>query len=81
MKGTVVSLAFTALLGVCFLDSCATIETSNTNGVGSVFANTGFFNPEGLTFDSGGNLYVASYGNDRIYKFDATGELMRAMSD
>ncbi len=54
-------------------NSYSTIEKFGANGVGSIFANSGFYNPEGLTFDSSGNLYVASYGNDRIYKFDPSG--------
>jgi sugar lactone lactonase YvrE len=54
-------------------NSYNTIEKFNTNGVGSIFADSGIYNPEGLTFDSSGNLYVASYSNNRIYKFDPSG--------
>lgn len=54
-------------------NSYSTIEKFGANGLGSIFANSGIDNPAGLTFDNSGNLYVASYGNDRIYKFDPTG--------
>ncbi|HTS16638.1 MAG TPA: NHL repeat-containing protein [Verrucomicrobiae bacterium] len=54
-------------------NSYTTIEKFNASGVGSTFANTGFYNPEGLTFDTSGNLYVSSYGNNQIYKFDPSG--------
>lgn len=32
-------------------------------------------NPEGLTFDSAGNLYIADAGNDAVRKVDATGKI------
>jgi DNA-binding beta-propeller fold protein YncE len=35
------------------------------------------WNPAGLALDSGGNLYVADSGNNRIQKFDSTGAFER----
>lgn len=35
---------------------------------------SGFSNPHGVTFDTSGNLYVSSWGGDRIYKV-ATGSM------
>jgi streptogramin lyase len=32
--------------------------------------------PTGLAFDAQGNLYVASYGSNAIYKYDSTGALL-----
>jgi sugar lactone lactonase YvrE len=54
-------------------NSYTTIERFNASGVGSAFASGGFYNPQGLAFGASGNLYVSSYGNNRIYKFDASG--------
>ena len=52
------------------------IEKFNTNGVGTVFANTGL-NLEGpntgMAFDSSGNLYVANYNSNNIDKFNSGG--------
>ena len=41
-----------------------TIEQFTPGGVGSVFANTGLSAPQGLAFDSAGNLYAANVGNN-----------------
>ena len=57
----------------------ATIYSDNTImqftpcGAGSVFANTGLNSPQGLAFDSAGNLYVANPVSDAILKFSSTG--------
>lgn len=51
-----------------------TIELYNPAGQGSVFANAGLGSPEGLAFDSSGNLYVANFDNNTITKFDSSGQ-------
>jgi DNA-binding beta-propeller fold protein YncE len=46
----------------------------DTNGNGSVFANTGLDYPEFIAFDTSSNLYVASSGpTNTIMKFDTSG--------
>ncbi len=50
-----------------------TIEKFDTNGVGTVFANSGLDNPQGMAFDSAGNLYVANLGNGTIEEFNTNG--------
>ncbi|HVM60715.1 MAG TPA: NHL repeat-containing protein [Verrucomicrobiae bacterium] len=45
----------------------------DTNGVMTVFANTGLNEPEGLAFDSAGNLYVANSGDGTIEEFGTNG--------
>ena len=47
-----------------------TIVKFDSNGNGSVFANSGLNQPRELAFDSSGNLYAANYGNSTIVKFD-----------
>jgi sugar lactone lactonase YvrE len=42
-------------------------------GVGSVFASIGLDHPYGLAFDSAGNLYVSSSGDNRIVKLTPGG--------
>jgi hypothetical protein len=49
------------------------VETFTPDGVGSVFASTGFHTAYGLAFDSAGNLYVSNYGSSTIEKFSSTG--------
>jgi DNA-binding beta-propeller fold protein YncE len=44
-----------------------------TAGAASLFTNAGLNQPQGLAFDSAGNLYVANSGNDTIMKFDPAG--------
>src|SRR5437870_2761360 len=50
-----------------------TIKRFTSGGVGSVFASSGLRNPEGIAFDSSGNLYAANYGNNTIEKFNSGG--------
>src|SRR5206468_5456282 len=71
--------ALLASLAVCCADtlyvanySNNTIEEFTAGGVGSVFASTGLSNPNGLAFDSTGNLYVAN-GDSTIKKFTTAG--------
>jgi sugar lactone lactonase YvrE len=52
------------------------VEKFTSNGVGSLFANTGFqTQPEGLAFDGAGNLYVANVNSSAstIEKFTPAG--------
>ncbi len=37
--------------------------------------------PEGLAFDSGGNLYIADTGNDRVLKLDVMSGVIRALTE
>ena len=53
-------------------------DTTGNNGstiAASVatFASTNLSSPNGLAFDSSGNLYAANYGNNTISKFNASG--------
>jgi DNA-binding beta-propeller fold protein YncE len=56
-----------------------TIEEFNSSGVGTLVANTvgnqptGLNQPQGMAFDSAGNLYVANYGNNTIEEFNTSG--------
>ena len=50
-----------------------TIEKFTPEGVGSVFASSGLSSPQGLAFDSAGNLYVVNNGNNTIEKFTPEG--------
>jgi sugar lactone lactonase YvrE len=54
-------------------NSGANIIEKYTDGVGTVFANTGLSVPEGLAVDSAGNVYVANLGNNTIMKFTPCG--------
>jgi DNA-binding beta-propeller fold protein YncE len=54
-------------------DNSNTIEEFTLGGVGSVFANSGLNSPQGLAFDSAGNLYAANYGGNTIEKFTPGG--------
>ena len=71
--------ALLASLAVCCADtlyvsnwSGNTIEEFTADGVGSVFASAELSNPNGLAFDSTGNLYVAN-GDSTIKKFTTAG--------
>jgi hypothetical protein len=50
-----------------------TILKFTPDGVGSVFGSTGLNGPEGLVFDSAGNLYAESAFNHTILKFTPDG--------
>ena len=50
-----------------------TIEKFTPGGVGSVFASTGLNGPNGLAFDSAGNLYAAISAISTIEKFTPGG--------
>ena len=52
-----------------------TIEEYSSTGVDlGLFASTGLSQPQGMAFDSSGNLYVANWGSNTIEKFSATGD-------
>ena len=53
-------------------DATNKIEKYNSGGVGSVFTSSGLSQPEGLAFDSLGNLYAANFnfGTNTIEKFN-----------
>src|SRR3954454_8599045 len=59
------------VFGVCTVASSC-LEGLNSGGLGG-----DMWNPAGLARDSGGNLYVADSGNNRIQKFDSTGAFER----
>jgi sugar lactone lactonase YvrE len=50
-----------------------TIYSFDSHGNASLFASSGLNFPEGLAFDSGGNLYAANAGNNTIEQFNANG--------
>src|SRR5436309_1354169 len=50
-----------------------TIMKFDSHGKGTLFADSGLSQPQGLVFDTNGDLYVGNSGNDRIMKFDPTG--------
>ncbi len=54
----------------------ASITEFGPSGQGTVFADADAYNPQGLAFDSSGNLYVASVsGNSEILEIDAAGDV------
>ncbi len=59
-----------------FVSAGGSIEEINSAGTVTVFASSGLDDPEGLAFDSSGNLYVANYGNSTIMKFSASGGVL-----
>jgi hypothetical protein len=54
-----------------------TVAASCLTGTNSGGLGGDMWNPAGLALDSGGNLYVADSGNNRIQKFDSTGAFER----
>ena len=40
-----------------------------------------FLDPEGLTLDTSGNVFVVDTGNDRVQKLSPTGTFLRAVGD
>src|SRR5215468_1286811 len=48
------------------------ISKFTPNGTKTTFA-SGLGNPEGLAFDSAGNLFEADFGSDKIFKFTPNG--------
>ena len=59
-------------------DTIVSYDTTGNNGSTiaasmATFASTNLSSPQGLAFDSSGNLYVANYGDSTISKFDASG--------
>src|SRR5437879_5321482 len=74
------------LLNVCFFNSSRadsiyvgnwgnnTIEKFDSiTGIGTLFANSGLSQPQGLALDNQGNLFVGNSGNNTIMKFDSAG--------
>ena len=43
-------------------------------------AETGFYNPRGISMDSEGNLWVADSGNNRVLKIDSTGKVIKKVT-
>ncbi|MFA5651955.1 MAG: 6-bladed beta-propeller [Candidatus Paceibacterota bacterium] len=68
---------------IYFSDQCSRVLKFDQNGtllqtIGSTSPAPGngngeFNNPRGMDFDSGGNLYVVDQGNNRIQRFDSSG--------
>jgi hypothetical protein len=55
-------------------DSGNTIEKFSASGSNlGVFASAGLYHPQGLAFDSSGNLYVANSGSNTVLKYSASG--------
>lgn len=46
----------------------------------SEWTHTEMMDPEGIAVDPNGNIYVASYGNGKILKFDLKGNLLKSWS-
>jgi hypothetical protein len=65
----------TALGGVILVSDDATDSIIRIDKYGhkAVFATAGLSLPEHIAFDSAGNVYVASQGNDIIHEFSSTG--------
>ncbi len=45
------------------------IGQSSFTGTGSATTSTGLWGPDAVAFDSGGNLWVADYGNNRVLEY------------
>jgi sugar lactone lactonase YvrE len=52
----------------------ASVVEFDSRGNGSVFASLGAYSPEGIAFDSSGNLYLACAANNTIMRFDPSGQ-------
>ena len=59
----------TTVVGSCTSSSCA----GSFGGDGGLASAAGLNHPEGLAFDTEGNLYIADTGNNRIRKVDGNG--------
>jgi WD40 repeat protein len=49
------------------------IREFNPDGSSFIFASSGLSGPNGLAFNSAGNLFVANFGNNTIESFDSSG--------
>src|SRR5262245_20015097 len=49
------------------------LKFDSGGGPASLFAGSGLSGPNGLTFDSSGNLFVCNFGNNTIARFDSSG--------
>lgn len=56
-----------------YVSGSSGIVKVDSSGNGTVFADSGLSNPQGLVFDRGGNLYVANGGSNTVVKFDSNG--------
>ena len=58
-------------------DVC-TAASGNTCAAGSIGTLGGHFNfPDGVAVDASGNIYVTDFNNDRVQKFDSSGNFLR----
>ena len=74
MMGMIVASIFIAVL--IPITTEASVVYSSQFGTHGVFAKIQFTTPQGITTDSSGNIYVADTGNDRIQKFDSSGNFV-----
>jgi DNA-binding beta-propeller fold protein YncE len=74
-----VALAMVALaIGMVASSASAFPKYVYSSSFGSEGSGSGQFkNPEGMTSDSAGNVYVADYSNNRIEKFNSKGEFLK----
>ncbi len=80
------SLSFQGWMGKCTAGSNCDVGNQRSNGFSCTAATCiglnsdsgdGQFNsPRGIVFDSSGNIYVLESGNDRIQKFDSSGNFV-----
>jgi tripartite motif-containing protein 71 len=64
------------VFGICTVAALCHAGSGVVTGDGGIM-----FQPAGVALDSGGNLYVADSGFNRIQKFDAVGNFQRAWGD